>query len=237
MPPGSLEERRVPPEIILLIALALTPPVVSCLVIVHAMKEARSMVPAISAVAATWTLSNAILPPIRSIALAFGDSSSWGIACVAVLCVSLLALTLLTPQWIFNVRPWIDKSTDIDRWLTFFTRAAATLFLATCLFSIEFVLARVICELASSGLIIYLVIPKQVQSLSPDLLSRAASDAIGNFFQAPGKIVWDASRIPGLAFSIMIQLAAMTINLASALYRALAPDEEKKVDQVRRNDD
>lgn len=237
MPPGFPEERRVPPEIILLIALALTPPVASCLVIVHAMKETRSMVPAISAVAATWTLSNAISPPIRSVAFALGNSSGWGIACIAVLCVSLLALVLLTPQWIFSVRPWINKSTEIDQWVTFVTRAAAMLFQAICLFSIEFILARVISELVSSGLIIYLVIPEQVQSLSPDLLSRAASDAIKSIFQAPGKIVSDASRIPGLAFSIMIQIAAMTITLASAMYRALAQDQEEKVDQGRRNDD
>jgi hypothetical protein len=223
----------------MLIALALTPPVASCLVIVHATKEARSMVPAISAVAATWTLSNAFLPPIRSVAFAFGDSSSWGIGFVAVLCVSLLALTLLTPQWIFSVRPWIDKATEIDQWLTFFTRAAAMLLLAICLLSTEIVLGRVISELASSGLIIYLVIPEQVQTLPPDLLSRAASDAISSFFQAPGKIVADASRIPGLAFSIMIQIAAMTLTLASAMYRALAQGQgpEKKVDQVRRSDD
>ena len=225
------------PEIILLIALALTPPVVSCLIIVHTMKEARSMVPAISAVAATWTLSNAILPPIRSVAFAFGNSSGWGIACVAVLCLSLLALTLLTPQWIFSVRPWIDKATEIDQWLTFFTRAAAMLFLAICLFSIEFVLARVISELASSGLIIYLVIPEQVQTLPPDLLSQTANDAIMTFFQAPRQIVADASRIPGLAFSIIVQIAAMTLTLASAMYRALAQGQEEKVDQVRRSDD
>ncbi len=227
----------MPPEIILLIALALTPPVVSCLVIVHAMKEGRSMVPAISAIAATWTLSNAFLPPIRSVAFAFGNSSGWGIACVAVLCVSLLAMTLLTPQWIFSVRPWIDKSTDIDRWLTFFTRAAATLLLAICLFSVEFVLARVISELASSGFIVYLVVPEQAQSLSPAHLSLAASEAISAFVTSPGKIVLDAARIPGLAFSIVIQLAAMSITLASALYRALAQDQEEKVDHVRRNDD
>ena len=113
MPPGFLEGQRVPPEIIMLIALALTPPVASCLVIVHATKEARSMVPAISAVAATWTLSNAFLPPIRSVAFAFGDSSGWGIGFVAVLCVTLLALTLITPQWIFSVRPWICFPIDM----------------------------------------------------------------------------------------------------------------------------
>lgn len=225
------------PEVILVIAMALTPPVVSSLVIVHAMKEGRSIVAAISAVAAAWTLSNAMLPPIRSIVFAFGASSSCGVGCVAALCVASLSLTLITPPWIFSERPWIDESSDIKPWLTFVTRVAATLSLASSLFSIQFVLASVISELVSSGLIIYLVIPGEAPSLSSAILSRVASHSISAFLEAPEKIASDALQLPGLAFCIMMQIAAMTINFSSALYRALDQDQEEKVDHAHRNDD
>jgi hypothetical protein len=217
-------------EFVVLASMALAPPIVSCLMVLQAKKEGRSLVGAIGAVAATWTLSGAIMPPLRgvvvgrTICLLDYWPSRHRLRDVAGHDARCSAVDRLFPSMDQRNRPHHRS------WFTFLTRLMTGLVLVLFLLAVQVVFARAITELVSSGSIVYLILPDTDPPQSLEKLFQAGRRSVDAFLEAPGQIVSDARWLPGLAFSIMVQTVALTINLATALSETVNPGENQRAD-------
>jgi len=216
---------------ILGILMALTLPVVCCLIILRAREKGGPLVGAISAVVAVWLLSTSLLPPLRAIALALRLPPYWAWGVVAVLCTAQLAMILLVPRWIAAAHPKEDEPDPApSQWFTFVTRFVAGMALAQFALVLEAVFALVVNQLGSTGLIIYLWQPDDAPYLSAEALRQALHAAINAFVESTDAPATHTGLLPGLPLSMVVQLVAMGINLFEAV--AIPPDEDKNDEQT-----
>lgn len=216
-------------EFLLLTSMALTPPVASCLVILQAQKEGRAIVGAICAVAAVWTISSTLLPPLRCLMFAAGKPPYWLLSSVSLMFASLLAILILLPQWIASAWPRsCGSESDFGAWVTLVTRLVAGLTILLCALALQVVFAKLVGELASSGLTFFLVVPDKNPGLTTDVLLQATRSSITAFVESPRQIVWEANRLPGLPFSMFVQTLALTTSLATSLSDAASRSDEQR---------
>ncbi|MCX7176034.1 MAG: hypothetical protein NT159_19345 [Proteobacteria bacterium] len=213
------------------ILMALTLPVVCCLVILRAREGVVPLVGAISAVAAVWLLSTSLLPPLRAIALALRLPPYWAWGMVTVLSTAQMAMILLVPKWIAAALPRIDGAGTVPgQWFTFVTRFVAGVALAQFALVLEAVFALVVSQLGSSGVIIYLWQPDDVPYLSAETLRQALHAAINVFVESTDAPATHTGLLPGLPLSMVVQTVAMGINIFVAI--VVSPDEDNNNEQT-----
>jgi len=206
-------------SILIFAGMTLAISVTSGFLLLRAKEEGLPDAPSICAVAASWTIASALVPPLRGLVISIDAIASFWIAAPAsAIYLAVMLLLLAVPKFVAASCPWLaDPPTGIESWLTFITRLTVAVLLMIALVAVLVIFGQWLIEMSKEVLAFSVLRPEAPVVSGTSILYKAAQNALDAFLVTPGQVFWDIGNVSGLPFSILTLTICFTVNMAVAL--------------------